>query len=75
VYLKISDHVEVGDYIIHHIDDEYGNDLPVILKLTDTLGTFGRSLIWRKYLASPYTDILPDALKQMVVSGEFTPTS
>ena len=69
VYVEITYGLEKEDYIIHRLEDESGNPIPVVLKVTDTLGTFGRSLTWRKYLCAPYTDILPVAIKEIVESG------
>jgi len=70
IYSKFTNLIEKEDYIIHRLEDENGNSIPVILKITDSLGTFGRSLTWRKLLAAPYTDIIPESLSDIIEDGD-----
>ena len=66
IYSQFKDKVETGDYIIHQLADEMGNKIVVILEVTEQLGSFGASLVWRKHLCAPFKGILPDGIQAVI---------
>lgn len=62
IYTKWEDNIEKGDFVIHQIEDEQYNDLKIILKVSDALGSFRSSLIWKKYNASLYNGKFEDMI-------------
>ena len=52
-YFKFSDKVERDDLLFHVIWDENDNAIPVVLRVTESLGRFSTDLVWRKYYCAP----------------------
>jgi len=66
IWTKWSDNVESGDFIIHKIEDEQGNDLKIILKVSEVLGSFRSSLIWKKLHCALYNGKYESMLSNII---------
>jgi hypothetical protein len=61
VYAPIGCKLENDDLLVHFLDDEDddGEKFMLIIKITESLGNFGNSLIYRKYQATPNLGDIP----------------
>lgn len=60
-YTKISDSVETNDLLIFSLEDENYNQIPFVLKVTETFGKFDIGLIWKmQYLAPVNGGLSPE---------------
>ena len=68
VFTQWDDYVEKGDLLLHRVNDERGNGIKILLKMSETLGTFQTELLWKKMYAAPYNGILPDEVTTIINS-------
>jgi hypothetical protein len=66
IYAKWEDQLEKGDIILDQIKNEGGDYSPIILQVSDEVGTFKTNLLYIKYLAAPYNEVLPDEVMSIV---------
>ncbi len=66
IFSRFEDKLENNDYIIHHLKDEIGNPIIIVLKVIEQLGTLGASLTWRKHLVAPINSELPTVIETLV---------
>lgn len=52
-YFQFKDKIERDDLLFHIMWDEWGNKVPMVLRVTESLGRFSTDLVWRKYYCAP----------------------
>ena len=72
IYTKWTDNVEKEDILFHIIKDEQNNNIPILLKVSEIVGSIQTTLYWKKSLCAPYNGIVPDEVQAIIdsVSGE-----
>ena len=68
LYTKWEDKVTKGDFIIHYLYTEENKKIPIVLELSEFLGSFTTDLVWAKWYCSPYRGILPEPIRLEIES-------
>lgn len=63
LYTRWEDNVERGDYFLYTIEDEVGNNIPIVFRVSETLGSFRESMVWKTQYCAPFNGILPDDVR------------
>lgn len=66
LYTQWQDNVEKFDFIIHTIKDEQGNDIKFLLQVSEVVGSFKSSLLWKKSLCAPYNGVYTQEILNMI---------
>jgi hypothetical protein len=66
LHAKWSDNIEKGDLLFHTVLDEDRNKIPILLRVSNDLGAFQTTLLWRKYLCAPYNGIIPPEVQEIL---------
>jgi len=65
-FAKFSDHVEKRDLLFFYLEDEMRNKIPFLLQVTEVLGSFSTSLVYKKlYLAPQHGALERSILSQL----------
>jgi len=65
-YVRWSDNITEGDLLVHTFFDENGRKVPIVLKVTNEVGSFNTYLNWRKLVLSFYNSQLEDGVMEKI---------
>lgn len=68
LYTKWTDNIEKEDLLYHKIIDEHNNKIPILLKVSEIVGSIQTTLYWKKSLCAPYNGIVPPDI-QAIIDG------
>lgn len=55
LFTRWSDELEKGDLLVLLLKDKVANiDIPIVFRISETLGRFQTTLLWKKYQVAPY---------------------
>lgn len=66
LYSQWQDNVEKFDFIIHTVKDEQDNDIKFLLQVSEVVGSFTSSLLWKKNLCAPYNGVYAKEILNMI---------
>lgn len=66
LYTKFSDNIEKYDFIIDKVLDEHGNAIKFVLQVSEMVGTFRSSILWKKSQCAPYNGPIDSQLQAMI---------
>lgn len=63
LHTQWQDNVERGDYFLYTIEDEVGNNIPIVFRVSETLASFRESMVWKSQYCAPFNGVLPQDVK------------
>jgi len=66
LYTQWKDNVEKGDLIIHKIKNELNDYIKIPLMVTEVVGSFRSSLLWKRSDAALYNGILGEQIQKLI---------
>lgn len=63
LYTKWEDKVEKGDFLVYSVYDENESEIPILLRVAETLGSFKYTMVWKQQQCAPYNgELMPDVM-------------
>jgi hypothetical protein len=66
VYYKFSSDMEKGDFLLHVIEDSYGNKDVILLRISEVVGSFQTKIAFKRADAAPYNGDIPDEIQTKI---------
>jgi hypothetical protein len=68
-YTKWSDEIEKGDLLVLILKDKVADlDIPILFRVSESLGRFQKNLLFRKYNIAPYNpSVLDQTIRQIIL--------
>lgn len=66
LYTKFADNVEKYDFIIHTVKDEEDNETKMFLQVSEIVGSFKSSLMWKKCQCAPYNGVYTKEIENLI---------